>query len=588
MAGRIKGITVEIGGDTSQLQSALKGVDGALKTTQTNLKDINRLLKLDPANVNLLKQKQENLTKAISDTKERLKVLKDAYKQLDGQETEEAKEQQKALAREISETESKLKSLKKEMRDFGSVAKQELQNVADKVKSVGDKMASVGKEATMKVTAPLVALGTIGVNYNAQMEQYKVMFTTLTGSAEEADRIISQLQQDAMKSPFDSSTLIKANQYLISAGVDADKARDDILNLGNAIAATGGGSAELERMAANLQQIKNIGKASSMDIKQFANAGINIYGLLAAATGKTVEQVKDMDVTYEQLSYALAMASQEGGIYYQAMENQSQTMNGSLSALKENIQILLGQITEAAMPIIMQVIGAIQKVVNWFMNLDDSQKQMILTIAAVIAAIGPVLVIIGNIITMIGGVIAVIGFLLSPIGLVIAAIAAVIAIGITIYKHMDDIKQMIGKVIAKIQDLWAWLKQTAVIQAFGDAWEGIISVLGSVAGAFGRVCDWIGNAINKVSEFLGVSSGIGGVFGTVSRAMMGGGTVGGGTNVEYSGGYGALMSGGFSSGGLVLNANFNVNANNVTRSDVKTWANWMADDINEALGRKIR
>ena len=69
---------------------------------------------------------------------------------------------------------------------------------------------------------------------------------------------------------------------------------------------------------------------------------------------------------------------------------------------------------------------------------------------------------------------------------------------------------------------------------------------------------------------------------------MGGGNFGGGTFVSQSGGYGALMSGGYSSGGLVLNANFNVNANNVTRSDVKTWANWMADDINEALGRKIR
>ena len=584
MASRIKGITIDIGGDTTKLQSALKGVDGALRTTQANLKDINKLLKMDPSNVNLLKQKQENLSKAINETKERLKVLKDAYKQLDGQETEEAKEQQKALAREISETESKLQSLKKEMSDFGSVGKQVLQNVGEQFKNAGEKLTDVGKDLTAKVTAPLVGLGAIGVNYNAQMEQYKVMFTTLTGSAEDADKIISQLQSDAQKSPFDSSTLIKANQYLISAGVEADQAREDILNLGNAIAATGGGSAELERMAANLQQIKNIGKASSMDIKQFANAGINIYGLLAQATGKTVEQVKDMDVTYEQLSYALAMASQEGGIYYGAMENQSNTLTGSLSALKENIQMLLGQITEAAMPIIMQVIQAIQRVVNWFMSLDDSQKQMILTIAAVIAAVGPVLAIVGNIISMVGTLISVIGFLMSPIGLVIAGIAAVIAVAIVIYNHMDEIKQMIQKLIDKIKNLWDWLKQTAVIQAFGEAWEGIIGILGSVAGAFSSVVDWVGNAISKVGEFFGVSSGLGGAMSSVSRAFAGGG----GMNVISSGGYGALMSGGYSSGGLVLNANFNVNANNVTRSDVKTWANWMADDINEALGRKIR
>lgn len=587
MASRIKGITIDIGGDTTKLQSALKGVDGALRTTQANLKDINKLLKMDPSNVNLLKQKQENLSKAINETKERLKVLKDAYKQLDGQETEEAKEQQKALAREISETESKLKSLKAEMSDFGSVGKQVLQNVGNQIKNAGEKLTDVGKDLTAKVTAPLVGLGAIGVNYNAQMEQYRVMFTTLTGSAEDADKIISQLQSDAQKSPFDSSTLIKANQYLISAGVEADQAREDILNLGNAIAATGGGSAELERMSANLQQIKNIGKASSIDIKQFANAGINIYGLLAQATGKTVEQVKDMDVTYEQLSYALAMASQEGGIYYQAMENQSQTMTGSLNALKESITMLLGQITEAAMPIIMQVIQAVQNVVNWFMNLDESQKKMILTIAAVIAAIGPalailgqVLVVIGALVVAIGGVIGVISLIPSPITIIVALITAMIVI-------FNKLNITWDTVVAKAKELLHTIANTAVVKAFGEAWEGIIGILGSVAGAFSSVVNWIGNAISKVGEFLGISSGIGGVFSTVGRAM-GGGNFGGGTFVSQSGGYGALMSGGYSSGGLVLNANFNVNANNVTRSDVKTWANWMADDINEALGRKIR
>lgn len=584
MASRIKGITIDIGGDTTKLQSALKGVDGALRTTQANLKDINKLLKMDPSNVNLLKQKQENLSKAINDTKERLKVLKDAYKQLDGQETEEAKEQQKALAREISETESKLKSLKAEMSDFGSVGKQVLQNVGNQIKNAGEKLTDVGKELTTKVTAPLVGLGAIGVNYNAQMEQYRVMFTTLTGSAEDADKIISQLQSDAQKSPFDSSTLIKANQYLISAGVEADQAREDILNLGNAIAATGGGSAELERMSANLQQIKNIGKASSMDIKQFANAGINIYGLLAQATGKTVEQVKEMDVTYEQLSYALAMASQEGGIYYQAMENQSQTMTGSLNALKQSITMLLGQITEAAMPIIMKVIGAIQNVVNWFMSLDESQKKMILTIAAVIAAIGPalailgqVLVLIGSLVVAIGGVIGVISLIPSPITIIVALITAMIVI-------FNKLNITWDTVVAKAKELLHTIANTAVIKAFGEAWEGLIGILGSVAGAFGSVVNWIGNAISKVGEFLGVSSGLGGAMSSVSRAFAGGG----GMNVISSGGYGALMSGGYSSGGLVLNANFNVNANNVTRSDVKTWANWMADDINEALGRKIR
>ena len=358
---RIKGITIELDANITPLQKALSNVDKSLKNTQSSLKDVNKLLKLDPSNTELLKQKQELLKQSIDDTKDRLKTLNEAYKQLDGQGTEEAKKQQELLAREISETEQNLKSLKKEYSDFGSVAKQQLTEVGNQMKEVGGKITDTGKDLSMKLTAPIVALGTVGINYNAQMEQYRTMFTTLTGSAEEADRIIQQLQADAQKSPFDSASLIQANQYLISAGVSADEARTMINSLGDAVSATGGGSAELERMAQNLQQIKNVGKASSQDIKQFANAGINIYGLLAESTGKSIEQVKEMDVTYEELTKAFQMASSEGGKYYGAMEAQGQTLNGSLSATKESIQMLLGSIMESAMPVIVQVLQKVHK-----------------------------------------------------------------------------------------------------------------------------------------------------------------------------------------------------------------------------------
>ena len=497
MASRIKGITVEIGGDTTQLQSALKGVDGALKTTQANLKDINRLLKLDPTNVNLLKQKQENLKNAISETKDRLKTLKEAYKQLDGQETEEAKEKQKALAREIVETEQKLKSLKNEMKDFGSVAKQELQHLGDQMKNVGSKMTDVGKSLTTKVTAPLLAVGTIGVNYNAQMEQLQVLFTTLTGSAEEADRVISQIKEDASKSPFDVQSLVKANQYLISAGVDADAARQTILDLGNAIVATGGGSDELDRMAMNLQQIKNVGKASAQDIKQFANAGINIYGLLAESMGVSVDKVKEMDISYEVLADALAKASEEGGKYYGAMESQSETMTGSLTRLKSSIQELLGEITSAAMPVISQVIASIQKVVNWFANLDDSQKEMILKIAAIVAAAGPVLMIAGQVVSILGALVSAIGMLFSPMGLVVAAIAAVVAAGVLLYQNWDTIMEKLAQFRDKIKADWEQIKNF-VINAASTLLEGAKS-------KFSQLTSFISAQVEKLKNMFNFS-----------------------------------------------------------------------------------
>lgn len=483
---RIKGLTIEIGGDTTNLQKALKDVDKTLKNTQDNLKDINKLLKLDPGNTELLKQKQENLNTAINETKERLKTLKEAYDQLGQEGTEEAKQQQEALAREIAETEQNLKSLKEEYRDFGSVAKQQLQVVGDKMKDVGGKITDAGQDLSLKLTAPIVALGTIGVNYNAQIEQYKTMFTTLTGSAEEADRIISQLQADAQKSPFDSASLIQANQYLISAGVSADDARQDILNLGNAIAATGGGSAELERMAQNMQQIKNVGKATSQDIKQFANAGINIYGLLAEATGKTVEQVKDMDVTYEELANAFALASQEGGKYAGAMEAQGQTLNGSLSATKESVQMLLGEITQAAMPIIVQVLQKVREVITWLSSLDDETKKTILIVGAIVAAVGPALIVIGSVISGLGTLVGAIGMLFSPLGLIVAAISAVIAIGVLLYKNWDVIKE-------KANDLWKSLT------------EKFDNIKKSVTEKINGARDAVKNAIDRIRSFFNFS-----------------------------------------------------------------------------------
>ena len=480
---RIKGITIELDANITPLQKALSNVDKSLKSTQDSLKDVNKLLKLDPSNTELLRQKQELLKGAIDDTSNRLKTLKDAYKQLDGQNTDEAKKQQELLAREIAETENNLKSLKDQYKDFGSVAKQQLTEVGNQMKEVGGKITDTGKDLSMKLTAPIVALGTVGINYNAQMEQYRTMFTTLTGSAEEADRIISQLQADAQKSPFDSASLIQANQYLISAGVNADDARAMINNLGNAVAATGGGSAELERMAQNLQQIQNVGKASSQDIKQFANAGINIYGLLAEATGKTVAEVKEMDVTYEELSKAFAMASSEGGKYYGAMEAQGQTLNGSLSATKESIQMLLGSIMESAMPVIVQVLQKVQEVINYFMSMDEETKRMILIIGAVVAALGPALMIIGTIISSLGTLISTIGLLFSPLGLVVAAITAVIAIGVALYKNWDTIKQKGSELLSNISNTFERIK-SAISDKINSAKEAVHNAIERIKSFF--------------------------------------------------------------------------------------------------------
>lgn len=482
-AQKIRGITIELGADTSKFQKAMSGIDKTLRSTQSQLKDIDKLLKLDPTNTELLKQKQEALGKELQASKDKTRELKNAIAELEKSGGEGAKDQINALNRELVESEQNTKNLTKEMERFGSVTKQQLQAVGSQLKDIGGKVSDVGKDMTLKLTTPLVALGTVGVNYNAQIEQYRTMFTTLTGSAEEADRIISQLQADAQKSPFDSKSLIEANQYLISAGVSAEDARKTILDLGNAVAATGGGSDELNRMAQNLQQIKNVGKATATDIKQFANAGINIYGLLAETTGKTVEEVKEMDVSYEVLAEALAKASEEGGRYAGAMEAQSQTLNGSLSATKESIQMLLGEIMEAAMPVIVKVLEKVREVIDWLSSLDDDTKKTILIVGAVVAALGPVITIVGGIITGIGGLVTALGFLFSPIGGVIFIIGSLVAAGVALYKNWDVIKEKVGDLATSIKN------------KFDDIKRGITEKINSAK-------DTVKSAIDKIRSFF--------------------------------------------------------------------------------------
>ena len=229
-----------------------------------------------------------------------------------------------------------------------------LEKGQQKIKGSSKDMADSMKIAVGNIISELAKLGAkalgevieVGLQYNKQIEKYQTALTTLTGSAEEASNIIEQIKKDASATPFDVNSLVSANQLLISAGVSADRAREDILNLGNAISATGGGSEELARMAVNLQQIKNVGKASALDIKQFAYAGIDVYGLLAEATGKTREEVTKTAITYDDLTKAFEYASKEGGKYAGALEAQSKTFNGLVSTLKDNLSAMAGQALE--------------------------------------------------------------------------------------------------------------------------------------------------------------------------------------------------------------------------------------------------
>lgn len=190
MAGRIAGITIEIGGDTTKLQSSLKGVDKSIRQTQSALKDVNKLLKLNPGNTELLTQKQRNLKKAINETKDRLKELRKASENV----TPDSIGQEKydALQREIIETEGKLRDLEGEYKNFGSVGAQKIKAVGDKMQKLGDGMKDVGGKLTKYVTGPIMALGAGSMAAWKEVDNALDIVTKKTGASGDA---LEEMQQ---------------------------------------------------------------------------------------------------------------------------------------------------------------------------------------------------------------------------------------------------------------------------------------------------------------------------------------------------------------------------------------------------------
>lgn len=266
-------------------------------------------------------------------------------------ETGETSKETKEFARKLKEAQAQLNTTSQGLRtaegymsSFGDAASGSSKSLADAI-AQGTIMAGFFSKLSSAALAAAKSLIQSGIEYNAQIESYRVGLTNMLGDAQAANEAMAAIQEDAARTPFSVDSLTQANQLLISAGENAGYSRKVIMALGDAVSATGGGNEELSRMAANLQQIANVGKASAIDIKQFAYAGINVYQVLADYTGKTVQEVQNMTISYDLLSEALIAASEEGGRYYNAMDTQSQTMNGRVSTLKDNVSQLAGLMT---------------------------------------------------------------------------------------------------------------------------------------------------------------------------------------------------------------------------------------------------
>lgn len=240
MAGRIQGITVEIGGDTTKLQTALKGVNTEIRNTQSQLKDVDKLLKLDPGNTELLAQKHRLLGDAVKETKEKLETLKTAAEQADealknGTITQE---QYDGLQREIAETEAKLKSLE-EQANQSATALQSIAAKGEKLQTLGNNIAGVGQRL-LPVTGVVVGLGTAAVKTAADFDSAMSQVAAVSGATgDELDALRDKAREMGAKTKFSASEAAEAMNYMAMAGWSTEQMLSGIEGVMNLAAASG-------------------------------------------------------------------------------------------------------------------------------------------------------------------------------------------------------------------------------------------------------------------------------------------------------------------------------------------------------------
>ena len=241
MAGTIKGITIQIGADTTKLSSALNSANRAIKQTQTELKNVEKALKVNPTNIDLLRDKQGLLNDKIADTKTKLDAMKQAQAQLDSQGVDKNSREYRELQTQIDLCEQELKDLNKESKNFGSAGAQAVAAVGEKLKDVGAKISQVGQNLTTKVTLPLVAVGTVGATKFAEVDKTMQLTNATMGNTEEQANLLNQAMEDAAaNSTFGMNDAATATLNFARAGLTAEQAAAALAPAMNLAAGEGG------------------------------------------------------------------------------------------------------------------------------------------------------------------------------------------------------------------------------------------------------------------------------------------------------------------------------------------------------------
>ena len=497
---KIRGIAIEISGDTSKLVKSLKDVDNSVKSTQKQLKDVDRLLKLDPKNTELLAQKQKLLAQSVEQTNKKLEQLKKIQVEMDAQGIDKNSAQYQALQRDIISTEHEIKNLENATKQFGSVGVQHIAGVGKELQNFGGKVEAAGQKLKGISTAAAGLEGAmVGVGLKA--------ITT-------ADDLATLSQQTGL-----SIADIQKMQY---ASDRVDVSFEDM-------------TGALAKLKKGMTGQPELWKALGVSVRQWSGGPMRDAKDVFNDTLQALSQIKD-ETLRDQVAMQLfgKSADQLAGIIDDG--------GASLRAYGQEAEQLGLILSDDMAPIIEKLAAFVQKVVAWMQSLTPGQAKLIMIILGIVAVLAPLLMIVGKLITSIGTIMTMLPMIISgismigtavsglftflaanPMVLVIAAIiAAVIALTVLIVKNIDTIK-------AALSQFGAWVGNIfrSIGQAILNFFNGIVNAVRSMVQAL-----W--NMLKSLFSFgssVAASFGGGGIGGSHIRGMAVGGTLSSGSAI---------------------------------------------------------
>lgn len=495
MAEKIRGITVEIGGDTSGLDKSLKDVNKEIKSTQAELKDVEKLLKLDPGNTELLAQKQQLLADRVAETSQKLETLHKAEEELKAAGVDENSSQFKALQREIISTENYLKDAK------------------DAANSFSAGLASAAAKADqVSQSASKVANATKGISTAAAG-----LVTGLAASAYKSAQLADDLNTLAKQSGLTTEEIQKMNyaQDLIDVSTDTM-------------------IASMKKMTSTLKSsekaFSNIGVATrdaSGNFRDTTDIWYDVLEALSQVENETERDTLAMSIFGKSAS-ELAGVIDDGGEALRNLGDQaartglimSQDTLDSLNVVNDKIDTIKATATatiattgakalEVLTPVFELVITKIGEVLEWIGSLDKDQLKLIVTIAGVVAAISPIAGIISGISGAVSGFLSfmpkvanvaanIVKFAANnPILLIAAAVASITAL---IIANWDKIKPVLDAIWAKVKSI-AEAIADKVTTVFNTVKNAVRTAINAVISVINGLINGLNNMIWSLNQF---------------------------------------------------------------------------------------